>query len=74
MENIPIIGDLVKAPTVAAPPPPVMAPPVPTIDNARARRDAMDATARRKGRQASVLTGPEGVADTPTASKTLIGS
>lgn len=58
----------------AAPPPPPPPPPVPTIDAARERRDAADAAARKRGRAASVLTGPEGVAEEPTAKKTLIGT
>lgn len=58
----------------SAPPPPAPPPPVPTIDTARQRREAADASARKRGRSASVLTGPEGVPEEPTAKKTLIGS
>jgi hypothetical protein len=53
------------------PPPPV---PTPTIDDARKRREAADAAAKRRGRQASVFTGSEGAADAPVQSKTLFGS
>jgi len=47
---------------------------VPTIDNARARQQSDDALRRKRGRQASVLTGPEGVGSSPVGTKTLIGS
>lgn len=57
--------------TPAAPPPP---PPTPRIDEARARREAQDAANRRRGRQASVFTGSEGVGSTPVGTKTLVGS
>lgn len=56
------------------PPPPSAPPPTPTMDEARARRQAEDAARRKRGRAASVLTGPEGVGATPVAAKTLIGS
>lgn len=60
-------------PLPPSPPPP----PAPTIDDAASRaaaeRAAGDAALRKRGRAASVLTGPEGAA-APTAKKTLIGS
>jgi len=38
------------------------------------RQQSADDVRRRRGRRASVLTGAEGVDDTPTGSRTLIGS
>lgn len=47
--------------------------PAPTIDDAANAREAADALRRRKGRAASIITGPNG-ADTPkTTAKTLLG-
>jgi hypothetical protein len=46
----------------------------PTIDQARLRMEQSDATRRRRGRRASILTGPEGVAATPVGQRTLIGT
>lgn len=59
---------------VQAPPPPAPPPPVPTVSDVRARRNVVDAMAKKKGQAASVLTSPEGVGATPTQTKTLIGS
>jgi len=66
---------LLSGPKMPPPPaPPPAAPLPPSIDEARRRRQAQDAAARRQGRQASILTGPEGVGSTPVATRTLIGS
>lgn len=74
MENI--FGGGSKAPQPMAPPPPP--PPAPTMDQAASRTAAekasQDATLRKRGRAAAVITGSEGVANTPIAKKTLVGS
>lgn len=62
-------GDKPESPPPVPPPPPV-----PTIDDAKLRAQSADEARRRRGRRASVLTGDEGVGDTPTSSRTLIGS
>jgi hypothetical protein len=63
-------GQDVQTPTPPAPPPPA-----PTIDEARRRREQTDAMSRKRGRQASVFTGPDGVqGPQPVATKTLVGS
>lgn len=49
-------------------------PPVPTINDALLARSRVDEVRRRKGRAASVLTGPSGVNNTPLGFQTLIGS
>lgn len=41
---------------------------------ARQRREQQDAANRKRGYQASVFTGPEGVGPSPVSTKTLIGS
>lgn len=46
----------------------------PTIDEARRRSEAANAARRRRGRQASILTGPTGVGSTPISQRSLIGS
>lgn len=48
----------------------------PTIDQARLRREQSDAFLRKRGRRASILTGPDGVAPsaTPLGVRTLIGT
>lgn len=47
----------------------------PTIDEARLRAQEADAFRRKRGRRASILTGPEGVGPTQAvAQKTLIGT
>jgi len=56
------------------PPPPPPPAPVPTLDEAKMRQQSADDVRRRRGRRASVLTGDEGVSDTPTTTRTLIGS
>lgn len=56
------------------PPPPPPPPPVPTTDQARLRAEQSNALARKRGRAASVLTGPTGVDTPPTSKPTLIGS
>lgn len=70
-----LLGGSKPAPVIAPPPPP---PPAPSIDQAASRvaaeKAAQDAALRKRGRAASVLTGSEGVADTPIAKKTLVGS
>lgn len=55
-------------------PPPPKPPAVPTIDQARIRQEASDAQLRKRGARQSVLTGPEGVGNTPVQVKSLIGS
>ena len=60
--------------TPLPPPPPAAPPPVPTIDTAKVRKQSDDSIRRKRGRQASVLTSPEGVGFTPVGTKTLIGS
>lgn len=63
--------DSPEIPTPPPPPPPPAPPIVPTIDDARAKLGNVDT---RKGRGATVLTGPKGDLATPkTASKTLLG-
>lgn len=59
------------SPKMPTPTPP---PPVPTIDDAAQNQAARDATRRRRGAAASILTGPEGVAGSPVSIKTLLGS
>ena len=39
-----------------------------------AEKASQDATLRKRGRAAAVITGSEGVANTPIAKKTLVGS
>jgi hypothetical protein len=41
---------------------------------AASERASQDAARRKRGRAASVLTGSDGVSNTPVATKTLIGS
>jgi hypothetical protein len=65
--------------TVVAPPPPAAPPPAPTVTDAQARaqadrRQAEAAQTRKRGRASTVLTGPEGVGNTPVQVKTLVGS
>lgn len=62
-----------KPDTPALPPPPTPVP-VPTLDDAKRRQQEADAANRRRGRAASVLTGPEGTGSGPVQKKTLIGS
>lgn len=60
-----------KRPKINVPEPP----PTPTIDQARQSQDITDRMRRRRGRAASVLTGPQGDPTAPaTAAKTLLGS
>lgn len=65
---------LFSKPKIPAPPPLPAPVPVPTIDEARQRRMAADELAGRRGRAASILTGPMGdLAPPPTGAKTLLG-
>lgn len=72
-------------PDLPAPPPPLDLSPIvaalrgpqtasPTIDQARLRLEQSDALRRKRGRRASILTGPEGVGATPIGQRTLIGT
>lgn len=69
-------GGSKPAPQVMAPPPPP--PPAPSIDQAASRTAAenasRDAALRKRGRAAAVMTGSDGVENTPIAKKTLVGS
>lgn len=68
------MSGLFSSPKVPTPPPPPAPPPVPTMDNARQRQQAMDELAGRRGRAASILTGPSGdLAPTSTGAKQLLG-
>ena len=57
-------------------PPKLETPPdiVAAADRSRQERDARDQASRRRGRRSTVLTGPEGVGNTPVGLKTLVGS
>jgi hypothetical protein len=71
-----LFGGLGKAllgtPDIKLPPAP---PPPPTVDDARQAAESRDQMLRRRGRGASILTGPEGVGTPASTSKTtLIGS
>ena len=46
----------------------------PSIDEARRRAERSDAMRRRRGRSATLLTGPRGVGFTPVSQRTLIGT
>ena len=60
-----------KMPDMPTPPAPT---PAPTIDTARQAQQAGDNMARRRGRAATVLTGPTGDLVAPeTATKRLLG-
>ena len=68
-------------PPVPIPPaPPTALPAAPNaasaLDRLRANREAADSAGRKRGRAASIFTGPEGVAPnaTPLGFKTLVGS
>lgn len=71
---------IVSAVVPEPPAPPTQMPAPPNLataaDRVRANREAMDAANRKRGRAASVFTGPEGVAPnaTPLGFKTLVGS
>lgn len=73
-------GNILNAQVPPPPTPPTQLPAPPNIasaaDRVRANRDAMDAANRKRGRAASIFTGPEGVAQnaTPLGFKTLVGS
>lgn len=68
------MSGLFSKPKIPAPPPPPAPPPVPTMDVARQRQQAMDELAGRRGRAASILTGPMGdLAPPTTGAKTLLG-
>jgi hypothetical protein len=55
--------------------PAVPPPPNPTnLDVQKAAQKALEADKRRKGRSATILTGPEGVMNNPSPQKTLLGS
>lgn len=60
--------------SVAPPPPPAPPAPVPTVDDARKRRESMDAQTRKRGYASTVVTGADGVGATPVQAKTLFGS
>lgn len=45
----------------------------PTIDDAAKRQAEQDRLRRRRGRAASILTGPQGAGTPSTATKTLLG-
>lgn len=73
-----------QAPTIIMPPaaPPIAdSPAAPDIQDAKtavmnseaATKDNLDTTRRRKGRAATVITGPEGAGTPKTAAKTLLG-
>lgn len=62
-----LFGGTAKPPKVIEPPPP------PSVDDAAAAKDAADDVLRRKGRAASILTGPSGAGAPKTAAKTLLG-
>jgi hypothetical protein len=53
------------------PPPP---PPPPMIEDAMEAQAKQDATRRRRGAAATILTGPSGVGSAPVGTKTLLGS
>jgi hypothetical protein len=56
-------------------PEPVVPPPPPTTDDAAERQKASDLKRKRKGRQATILTSPEGVGAAPNVgAPTLLGS
>lgn len=60
-----------KIPDMPLPP---EAPRPPTIDDAAKARGAEDALRRRRGRAATILTGPQGAGLPTTATKTLLGA
>ena len=60
-----------KGDKVKLPPPP---PPPPSIDEAMESQSARDASKRRRGMAASILTSPTGVGSAPVGTKTLLGS
>lgn len=62
------MGGLFSKPKIPKPPP------VPTIDETRQNQDILDRIRRRRGRAATILTGPQGDTSTPlTATKKLLG-
>lgn len=63
--DIPTLAPLPKPPDLTT-----------ATDRARAAREAADAAGRKRGRAASIFTGPEGVSAgaTPLGFKTLVGS
>lgn len=77
-----VVGGVVKSmvpdmPEMPAPPPVAPLPPpdvAVAADRARLMRQQEDAQRRKRGRQSTVLTGPEGVGATPIGMKTLVGS
>jgi hypothetical protein len=61
-----------KVPDMPTPPAPV---PAPTIDTARQQQQTVDNMARRRGRAATILTGPTGDLVAPeTGTKQLLGN
>ena len=68
---VPEMPELPAPPPIAPLPPPDVAV---AADRARLMRQQEDAQRRKRGRQSTVLTGPEGVGATPIGMKTLVGS
>lgn len=67
-------GSVPTPPPIPPLPPPPAPLPAPTIDEARTKRMSDDALLARKGRAASILTGPSGDLGTPdTGTKKLLG-
>lgn len=72
------MGELVSrifggAPDIPATPPLAAPPSPPSIDDATVARENEDAARRRRGRAATILTGPKGAGTPTTATKTLLG-
>jgi hypothetical protein len=67
------MSSLFRKPQAPATPTIVQAPPPPTIDQAITDRNQNDRMLRRRGRAATMLTGPEGAGVPQTATKQLLG-
>lgn len=67
-------GSVPTPPPIPPLPPPPAPLPAPTIDTAKEKRMSDDTLLARKGRAASILTGPAGDLSTPeTGTKKLLG-
>lgn len=69
------MASLFSTPKIPAPPPVPAPAPVPTIDDAAVSQRQQDALLKRRGRAATILTGPQGdLSAPPVSAKTLLGS
>jgi hypothetical protein len=60
-------------PDIPKPPPPPAPAPAPTLDSAREAQQRTDKMISRKGRAATILSGPEGDLRAPSKGKTYTG-